>query len=468
MRLPNRVRQLAQTRSLHQVSTRVSLKTFVLEVRQPCRYHVEGWQPRHFARVTFVKHSQRCISGEQTAKDLNQQGIDEALSEFDDAVTEEGKDKQLRAPWHRQGAQEPPVRRQRSAGAMTKGKLLTTPSRLLKLVLPLTTIDKNSDRKDVAPLALLVHPQQPLSYLERLIQSELPTMNTEDGSNKVPSVSFRAMESTSDEIKPKKKLPSEEKDDKEPRSESLGDGGVESYSGAGREGEGEDKGDFVRWSASTEIGDFIRDAARAKEFEVEIEGSPRTIKVAVPSFNDRTFYLRQRLRKTSKKIADMAAIKKECDLAAHRSGQRLAMGGCGLLIGWWYVVYRLTFETDLGWDVMEPVTYLVGLSTIIGGYMWFLYHNREVSYRSALNLTISRRQSKLYEMRGFDIQKWEALVEEANAIRKEVKAVASEYDVEWDEVKDEHGQEVSNALREERKKEKGQKKNDKEEGEDDD
>lgn len=100
--------------------------------------------------------------------------------------------------------------------------------------------------------------------------------------------------------------------------------------------------------------------------------------------------------------------------------------------------------------------------------MWFLYHNREVSYRSALNLTISRRQSKLYEMRGFDIQKWEALVEEANAIRKEVKAVASEYDVEWDEVKDEHGQEVSNALREERKKEKGQKKNDKEEGEDDD
>ncbi len=108
---------------------------------------------------------------------------------------------------------------------------------------------------------------------------------------------------------------------------------------------------------------------------------------------------------------------------------------------------------------MEPVTYLVGLSTIIGGYMWFLYHNREVSYRSALNLTISRRQSKLYELKGFDVRKWEALVEEANAIRREIKAVAGEYDVEWDEVKDEHDPEVTNALREERKKsEKGQKK----------
>jgi hypothetical protein len=53
---------------------------------------------------------------------LNQQGIDEALADFDTAIAEEGKDKQQRAPWHRQGAQEPPVKRQRSAGAMTKGK----------------------------------------------------------------------------------------------------------------------------------------------------------------------------------------------------------------------------------------------------------------------------------------------------------------------------------------------------------
>ena len=35
------------------------------------------------------------------------------------------------------------------------GKLLTTPSRLLKLIIPLTTMDKNTDRKDIEPLALL-------------------------------------------------------------------------------------------------------------------------------------------------------------------------------------------------------------------------------------------------------------------------------------------------------------------------
>ena len=32
------------------------------------------------------------------------------------------------------------------------------------------------------------------------------------------------------------------------------------------------------------------------------------------------------------------------------------MAGFGVLCGWRYLVYRLTFETDLGWEVMEPVT----------------------------------------------------------------------------------------------------------------
>ena len=63
------------------------------------------------------------------------------------------------------------------------------------------------------------------------------------------------------------------------------------------------------------------------------------------------------------------------------------------------------------------------------GYLWFLYHNREVSYKSALNLTISRRQTKLYQAKGFDLQRWEHLIEEGNALRKEIKAVAGEYDV---------------------------------------
>ena len=207
-------------------------------------------------------------------------------------------------------------------------------------------------------MALLVHPQQPLSYLERLIQSELPTISPKNGKDHIPKVSFRAVETKSDEIKPKKKTSDEEKEDlpdeeKRPSRGGPGEGGVESYSGLGREGGDNEDAEFVRWSSSTEIGDFIRDAARAKEFEIEIEGSENVIKIGVPSFGDRTYYLRMRLRKTARQIMNMAKIKHECDMLAHKGGQRIAMGGFGVMLGWWYIVYRLTFETDYGWDTME-------------------------------------------------------------------------------------------------------------------
>jgi len=346
---------------------------------------------------------------------------------------------------------------------------------MLKLVMPLTPKDTNNDRKDVEPLALLVHPQQPLSYLERLIQAELPSIKDKSGNEKIPAIVFRAEDPSEDHAsQAKQDQPADGREVKKEASQDVDedadhmiiDGKLE-RTGKLRSQKKENESitrkrdpkhpNFVRWSPSTEIGDFIRDASRGKEFSVEIEGSPEPVYIAVPSFEDRTFYLRMRLRKTAKRIAGMADIKAECDELAQRGAKRVAQGGFAVLVGWWYLVYRLTFETELGWDVMEPVTYLVGLSTLIGGYMWFLYHNREVSYRSAMNFTVSKRQGKLYDQRGLDLPTWEALVEEGNKLRREIKMVAEEYDVEWDEKSEEGEEKVTEALREHRKKKQGKK-----------
>ncbi|KAL1969550.1 hypothetical protein VTN77DRAFT_8988 [Rasamsonia byssochlamydoides] len=384
------------------------------------------------------------------------------------------KDRQREAPWQREGSQAPPVQRDKSERAMKKGKLLSTPSRLLKLILPVTTHDDDKDLKDVEPLALLVHPQQPLSYLERLIQAEVPPIKGEHGQLRPPAVSFLAMEIQDDALKPKSttkhaKHPTGDKEGKEnqetpPEDESAsdlrggpGEGGVEMYRNLEKsEPEAVSQGRFVRWSSSTEIGDFIRDAARAKEFLVAIGGSPLGhIPVGVPSFNDRTYYLRMRLRKVSRKLKDLAVIKHECDVLAHRGAQRVALSGLGVLVVWWYVVYKLTFKTSLGWDTMEPVTYLVSLSALMCGYAWFLYYNREISYRSALDFTINRRQQRLYQMKGVDLQVWESLVDEANELRQEIKTVAAEYDVDWDETADETDAQVTEELKKERRQREG-------------
>ncbi|KAH8819941.1 hypothetical protein F5884DRAFT_762238 [Xylogone sp. PMI_703] len=428
------------------------------------------------------------VDYEQKAKDLHEKGLgnEEDSSRQPNNTTVKVQEHQSRRPWHRERSDEPPVERMKNSSVMTKGKLLTTPSRLLKLILPVTPPGENTSRKAVEPLALLVHPQQPLSYLERLIQSELPLIKTKDGKDKIPEIHFKAEDSQQDEIATEDqegntetaegseeqvvdgkvlKLGKIERDSSKSRRKEIegtlrggpGQGGVESYGGQGREGSanhvssGERK--FIRWSASTEIGDFIRDAARGKEFAVEIEGNPEEIRVGVPSFNDRTHYLRIRLRKVARKLHDYASIKKECDDLAHKGAQRIALGGFGVLVSWWCAIYHFTFQTDYGWDTMEPITYLAGLSTIMFGYLWFLWHNREVSYRSALNVTVSRRQHQLYQLKGFDVATWDALVEEANALRKEIKKIAEEYDVEWDEKQDGASEQVHDALREERAKE---------------
>ncbi|OCL00384.1 uncharacterized protein K441DRAFT_702331 [Cenococcum geophilum 1.58] len=209
------------------------------------------------------------------------------------------------------------------------------------------------------PLVLLVHPQQPLSYPERLVQPELPTIKDGDKEK------ILNKEQTG-------KLNRKSPDEAAALRGGHGEGRVESYSGLGHE-------------APT-------DKNEQRKFDI---------------------LLAQRLRNTSKKISAMADIKRECGQLAHEGAQRVAMAGFGVLCGWWYLVYRLTFETD---------RYLMGLSTLI------------VSYRSAMNFTISKRQSKLCAARGFDLRKWQGLIEEGNTLRRDIKAVANEYDVERDEL----------------------------------
>ena len=314
---------------------------------------------------------------------------------------------------------------------------------MLKLILPIpfhpeqayiNTEKPKTESESVEPLALLLHPQQPLSYLERLIQAEIPPLKVDKG-EKLPEIVFRA-----------------EADLKEGRKRSDSDkaSNVASYSGLGHEGPSKDEANWVRWSGSTEIGDFIRDAARGREFSITVEGHDGELRVAVPSFRDRTYYQRMRLRRLSREINQMAQIKRECDLLAHKGAHRLAKGGFYMLAVWWGSVYYVTFHTEMGWDMVEPITYLAGLASIMGGYLWFLFISRDLSYRAAMNVTVSKRQNALYQERGFDPQRWERVVHDANSLRREIVVAANEYGVDWDEIGDLGGEEVKEALAKER------------------
>lgn len=367
--------------------------------------------------------------------------------------------------------EERPVTRTLDSPAQSsrRGRLLTTPSRSLKLLIPLP-IDHPEDMETIA---ILVHSQQPLSYLERLIQTELSLIKDESGQQRHPAISFIAYQFEDHPIRPRKRQGGKTTRDVDqlhemeveevaiPHDKGHGhpdlrpsDEDADTYSSLGKPQPNRDGEQlYVRWSHATEVGDFIRDAARAGEFLMAIEGAPSgldQVKITVPSFDERTYYLRMRLRRISDRISKVAAIKNECDKLAHRGGQRVALAGFGVLASWWLLVYKLTFGTSLGWDTMEPITYLASLSTLMGGYLWFLYHNREISYRSALDITINARQKKLYQQRGVDLQLWEDLTYEGNALRREIQTISADYETEWDERLDERDEGVVEALKEQR------------------
>ncbi|TDL26217.1 hypothetical protein BD410DRAFT_572460 [Rickenella mellea] len=281
----------------------------------------------------------------------------------------------------------------------------------------------SSPRNAPSSVVFLLHSGQPLSYISGLIRAEnfssTPSRKTPRTQNQNPN----------------------QRRDPRPNEQDIT---FHTHIGDGR-----------RWSASTGIGDFLRHAAGAGSFDITI--GDRNINVNVPSFEERTQFLRASLHEKTGEIERLAHVKDACDREAHQATKRVAIAGAGILGVWWVSVGVLTFNTDLGWETMEPITYLTGLGTVISGYLWFLWHNREVSYRTVLTETTSRRQQKLYVLQGFNIDKYQELIEDVKELRKAIKRVAWDYDLSWDQGNTDAGKEAKRALeivrKEERKEE---------------
>lgn len=104
---------------------------------------------------------------------------------------------------------------------------------------------------------------------------------------------------------------------------------------------------------------------------------------------------------------------------------------------------------------------------------WFLIHNREVSYRTVLNETTTKRQQRLYNEKGFNVERFQELIDEVKQLRKSIKLVAEDYDLEWDQGDTASGKQHRKALdvvrkAEAREESKGSSKSKKKEGEEED
>lgn len=228
------------------------------------------------------------------------------------------------------------------------GKLSPTSSHLFKLIVPLppslhAALDAQSPNSSTSPpvkvidTAFLLHPSQPLSHVSRLILGSLPAGERD------ADVEFRAVSGREHAAYPSTQTAeSEEGEDAE--------GGPLLYE---RNPDGDDMQE-VRWSTSTDLGDFIKQATLAKHFRIVLKptwdtgtgkSTPQTqhhvsavkaaeadsntsglsaekiastketpelsLKIMIPSFDSRTRFLRKRLLYLTKEIALLTQKKKE-------------------------------------------------------------------------------------------------------------------------------------------------------------
>lgn len=236
------------------------------------------------------------------------------------------------------------------------GKLSSTSSHLFKLIVPLPPslhAALGIQAPDAAPspslkvidTAFLLHPSQPLSHVSRLILGSLPAAERD------ADVEFRAVSGRDHAAYPSPAKGTEEADDA-----TDDEGGPLLYE---RNPDGEDLQE-VRWSTSTDLGDFIKQATLAQHFRIVLKPSweagrgqstsllkdrvptvktigpsptepakkhsesPSTspkdqsasdfpelsLKIMIPSFESRTRFLRKRLLHLTRQIAELTQKKK--------------------------------------------------------------------------------------------------------------------------------------------------------------
>ncbi|WVQ99190.1 hypothetical protein IAU59_006322 [Kwoniella sp. CBS 9459] len=308
-----------------------------------------------------------------------------------------------------------------------QGKLSPTSSHLFKLLLPLPSTAPRQT-------AFLLHPSQPLSHLSRLIVGSLPPEYRES------EITYLSLTGQADDLDSHLRN-AEEQDQADTSGRQEGGPYLQERS------EEDGRWQEVSWSQSTDLSDFIKQSCLNERFKIVIsptsedvraalkkdgnEGGDMVMEVIIPSFASRTHYIRRRLVTLTRELDKMTKQKKSIDYKAHKGAQRLAVAALGGGVAYWVAVIRWTFFTDAGWDIMEPVTWATGFAALLGSAAFLIYHNREVSYSSLLDLSITARQRKLYDEAGLDIERWTEMVAEAKTLRREISRIAADYDIEW-------------------------------------
>ncbi len=110
-------------------------------------------------------------------------------------------------------------------------------------------------------------------------------------------------------------------------------------------------------------------------------------------------------------LAPYDDAKEDIDAEAYSHTKILVWSSLAYLVAQSVVVFKLTFFSRFGWDVMEPICYFITFYTGIAGLLFFQFFRVDYTYPAAFARLLQRRQRAYYEKHDFDIERWEELTE---------------------------------------------------------
>jgi len=127
--------------------------------------------------------------------------------------------------------------------------------------------------------------------------------------------------------------------------------------------------------------------------------------------------LQRQLDKLLPQYLSLNETKLELDRKAESRAKLGMVGAFVLLAAQFFILARMVW-VSFNWDIMEPVTYFVGLFTLMGGYSFFVLCGEDYTYK-ALEYRLRLRVLRYYYIsKEFNWKKWNDLHQQVEVLRK--------------------------------------------------
>eukprot|EP00742_Colponemidia_sp_Colp-10_P001575 GILJ01001694.1.p1 GENE.GILJ01001694.1~~GILJ01001694.1.p1 ORF type:complete len:405 (-),score=59.05 GILJ01001694.1:213-1427(-) len=198
-------------------------------------------------------------------------------------------------------------------------------------------------------------------------------------------------------------------------------------------------GSFLQWlDKCKHLGLYNREARIISRFlenlhtTLKLDGVQNTHSLSAKEINDalqrsvvlegkneeqRVSVLASKLQTCRDQLAALERVKKELDEQAWRHAHRYAVGGWTILSSQLALYYYGIYEVDwLGWDILEPTTYLVGLGGTVLMASYFKLFKEEYKHETAFGRIMRRKQEKLYQANGFNLAAYHQLQQDVEQL----------------------------------------------------